>query len=65
MEGQIVVDFEKKKKDGNGCGDIYFNKRKKHRVTYKSGQRCTLVQPERDCRLKVVAGENVASDGDL
>ena len=65
-EGQMVVDFAKRM--GMAVVNTYFGKREEHRVTYKSGGRCTQVDYIlcRRCKLKeigdckVVAGESVA-----
>ena len=65
-EGQMVVDFAKRM--GMAVVNTYFMKREEHRMTYKSGGRCTQVdyvlcrrgnlKEVRDC--KVIAGESVA-----
>ena len=65
-EGQMIVDFAKRM--DMTVVNTYFKKREKHRVTYKSGGRCTQVnyilcrrgslKEIGDC--KVVAGESVA-----
>ncbi|KAK3566609.1 hypothetical protein QTP86_001484, partial [Hemibagrus guttatus] len=66
LEGQMVVDFAKRM--DMGMVNTYFQKRKEHRVTYKSGGRRTQVdyilcrrgnlKEISDC--KVVVGESVA-----
>ncbi|KAK3521756.1 hypothetical protein QTP70_016233 [Hemibagrus guttatus] len=66
LEGQMVVDFAKRM--DMGVVNTYFQKREKHRVTYKSGGRRTQVdyilcrrgnlKEISDC--KVVVGESVA-----
>ncbi|KAI5628036.1 hypothetical protein C0J50_8274 [Silurus asotus] len=66
VEGQILVDFAKRME--MGVVNTYFKKKVDHRVTYKSGGRCTQVdyvlcrrcnQKEiGDC--KVLAGDSVA-----
>ena len=65
-EGQMVVDFAKRM--GMAVVNTYFTKKEEHRITYKSGGRCTQVdyvlcrrcnlKEARDC--KVIAGESVA-----
>ena len=65
-EGQMIVDFAKRM--DMAVVNTYFRKREEHRVTYKSGGRCTQVdyilcrrgslKEIADC--KVVAGESVA-----
>ncbi|KAL7867553.1 hypothetical protein SRHO_G00089370 [Serrasalmus rhombeus] len=65
-EGQMVVDFAKRME--MAVVNMYFQKREEHRVTYKSGGRCTQVDYilSRRCHLKeigdckVVPGESVA-----
>ncbi|XP_051791150.1 uncharacterized protein LOC127529918 [Erpetoichthys calabaricus] len=64
-EGQRIVNFAKRM--DMAVVNTYFNKREEHRVTYKSGGRCTQVdyilcrrvdlKETKDC--KVVAGESV------
>ncbi|KAJ8375265.1 hypothetical protein SKAU_G00058450 [Synaphobranchus kaupii] len=66
VEGQMVVDFAKRM--GMAVVNTYFTKREEHRITYKSGGRCTQVdyvlcrrrnlKEVRDC--KVITGESVA-----
>ncbi|KAK3559294.1 hypothetical protein QTP86_010737 [Hemibagrus guttatus] len=66
LEGQMVVDFAKRM--DMAMDNTYFQKRKEHRVTYKSGGRSTQVdyilcrrgnlKEISDC--KVVVGESVA-----
>ncbi|KAK3571545.1 hypothetical protein QTP86_013170 [Hemibagrus guttatus] len=66
LEGQMIVDFAKRM--DMGVVNTYFQKREKHRVTYKSGGRSTQVdyilcrrgnlKEISDC--KVVVGESVA-----
>ena len=66
MEGQMVVDFVKRME--MAVVNTYFKKTEEHRVTCKSGVRCTEVKYVlcRRCSLKeigdfkVVTGENVA-----
>ncbi|XP_056134022.1 uncharacterized protein LOC130110842 [Lampris incognitus] len=66
VEGQIVADFVKMME--MAVVNTYFKKREEHRVTYKSGGKCTQVDYIlcRRCDLKgigdckVVTGENVA-----
>ncbi|KAJ8369492.1 hypothetical protein SKAU_G00095200 [Synaphobranchus kaupii] len=41
VEGQMVVDFAKRM--GMAVVNTYFMKREEHRITYKSGGRCTQV----------------------
>ncbi|XP_051788084.1 uncharacterized protein LOC127529187 [Erpetoichthys calabaricus] len=65
-EGQRIVDFAKRMVD-MAVVNTYFKKREEHRITYKSGGRCTQVdyilcrrvnlKEIEDC--KVVAGESV------
>uniref|UniRef100_A0AAR2IVR4 Endonuclease/exonuclease/phosphatase domain-containing protein n=1 Tax=Pygocentrus nattereri TaxID=42514 RepID=A0AAR2IVR4_PYGNA len=65
-EGQMVVDFAKRME--MAVVNTYFQKREEHRVTYKSGGRCTQVDYilSRRCHIKetgdckVVPGESVA-----
>ncbi|KAJ8348945.1 hypothetical protein SKAU_G00275370 [Synaphobranchus kaupii] len=66
VEGQMVVDFAKRM--GMAVVNTYFTKREEHRITYKSGGRCTQMdyvlcrrcnlKEVRDC--KVITGESVA-----
>ncbi|KAJ8347031.1 hypothetical protein SKAU_G00284320 [Synaphobranchus kaupii] len=66
VEGQMVVDFAKRM--GMAVVNTYFTKREEHRITYKSGGRCTQVDYVlcRRCNLKevrnckVITGESVA-----
>ena len=66
VEGQMVVAFAKRME--MAVVNTYFKKKEEHRVTYKSGERCTQVDYvlSRRCNLKeirdckVVAGESVA-----
>ncbi|KAI5625361.1 hypothetical protein C0J50_15068 [Silurus asotus] len=66
VEGQMVVDFAKRME--MAVVTTYFKKKEDHRVTYKSGGRCTQVDYVlcRRCNLKeigdckVLAGESVA-----
>ncbi|KAI5611767.1 hypothetical protein C0J50_1408 [Silurus asotus] len=66
VEGQIVVDFAKRME--MAVVNTYFKKKEDHRVTYKSGGRCTQVDYVlcRRCNLKeigdckVLAGDSVA-----
>ena len=66
VERQMVVDFAKRME--MAVVNMYFKKREEHRVTYKSGGRCTQVDYVlcRRCNLeeigdcKVVAVENIA-----
>ncbi|KAI5610593.1 hypothetical protein C0J50_5099 [Silurus asotus] len=65
VEGQMVVDFAKRMEIA--VVNTYFKKKEDHRVTYKSGGRCTQVdyvlcrrcnlKEIRDC--KVLAGDSV------
>ena len=65
-EGQMVVEFAKRME--MAVVNTYFKKKEEHRVTYKSGGKCTQVDYilSRRCNLKeisdckVVAGESVA-----
>ncbi|KAI5095577.1 hypothetical protein C0J45_14007 [Silurus meridionalis] len=66
VEGQMVVDFAKRME--MAVVNTYFKKKEDHRVTYKSGGRCTQVDYVlcRRCNLKeiedckVLAGDSVA-----
>ena len=66
VEGQMVVEFAKRME--MAVVNTYFKKKEEHRVTYKSGGKCTQVDYilSRRCNLKeisdckVVAGESVA-----
>ncbi|KAF7704909.1 hypothetical protein HF521_020195, partial [Silurus meridionalis] len=66
VEGQIVVDFAKRME--MAVVNTYFKKKEEHRVTNKSGGRCTQVDYVlcRRCNLKeigdckVLAGDSVA-----
>ncbi|KAI5101449.1 hypothetical protein C0J45_8652 [Silurus meridionalis] len=66
MEGQMVVDFAKRME--MAVVNTYFKKKEDHRVTYKSGGRCTPVDYVlcRRCNLKeigdckVLAGDSAA-----
>ncbi|KAI5619407.1 hypothetical protein C0J50_21027 [Silurus asotus] len=66
VEGQVVVDFAKRME--MAVVNTYFKKKVDHRVTYKSGGRCTQVDYVRcrRCNLKesgdckVLAGDSVA-----
>ncbi|KAI5622211.1 hypothetical protein C0J50_18273 [Silurus asotus] len=66
VKGQIVVDFAKRME--MAVVNTYFKKKEDHRVTYKSGGRCTQVDYVlyRRCNLKeigdckVLAGDSVA-----
>ncbi|KAI5621838.1 gastrula zinc finger protein XlCGF28.1-like [Silurus asotus] len=66
VEGQMVVDFAKRME--MAVVNTYFKKKEDHRVTYKSGERCTQVDYVlcRRCNLKeiedckVLAGDSVA-----
>ena len=66
LEGQSIVDFAKRME--MAIVNTYFQKKEEHRVTYKSGGRCTQVDYIlcRRCNLKeigdckVIAGESVA-----
>ncbi|KAI5099616.1 hypothetical protein C0J45_10168 [Silurus meridionalis] len=68
VEGQLVVDFAKRMK--MAVVNTYFKKKEDHRVTYKSGGRCTQVDYVlcRRCNLKeienckVLAGDSVARE---
>eukprot|EP00064_Thunnus_orientalis_P010544 superscaffoldBa00001440_g10570 len=65
VEGKMVVDFMKRME--MAVVNTYFKKREEHRMTYKSGGRCTQVDYVlcRRCNLKeigdckVVAGKNI------
>ncbi|KAI5612991.1 hypothetical protein C0J50_4233, partial [Silurus asotus] len=66
IKGQMVVDFAKRME--MAVVDTYFKKKEDHRVTYKSGERCTQVDYVlcRRCNqkkigdCKVLAGDSVA-----
>ncbi|KAI5085613.1 hypothetical protein C0J45_23671 [Silurus meridionalis] len=66
VEGQMVEDFAKRME--MAVVNTYFKKKEDHRVTYKSGGRCTQVDYVlcRRCNLKKIgdckvrAGDNVA-----
>ncbi|KAI5630223.1 hypothetical protein C0J50_10298 [Silurus asotus] len=66
VEGQMLVDFAKRME--MAVVNTYFKKKEDHRVTYKSGGRCTQVDYVlcRRCNLKeigdckVLAGDSVA-----
>ncbi|KAI5615334.1 hypothetical protein C0J50_10843 [Silurus asotus] len=59
VEGQMVVDFAKRMK--MAVVNRYFKKKEDHRVTYKSGERCTQVDYVlcRRCNLKEIRDCNV------
>ncbi|KAI5101079.1 hypothetical protein C0J45_8282 [Silurus meridionalis] len=59
VEGQMLVDFAKKME--MAVVNTYFKKKENHRVTYKSGGRCTQVDHVlcRRCNLKEIEDSKV------